>query len=1045
MAIQNISGTINSSFGMSGSLSNGLQAAGDAFLTFDLRPTNPVIIVEDALDYGVLGWSIGDAVAVITLTGPQGEIYKNEDYNSPDIVPATSRFLNKTITLPLDPLENYLNILKGNYTLKISWYNSVLDDYYTFLLTYSYTFEPPTITNTTTSGPYTGVLTSTDTTEYGSNVYNTIRTHRVKYPTQLAVPPADIVSSNAEIQVTPIYTNKWTIQIDTFVEYRNPDTLRIYWDGEGEFTHCVYGGCIGAMYDAIDTMLTTYREAMACNLNNQEAYQKRLVIVNTAWHLLNEAYWNGDTAEADAQAYIIQEQVAYTGGGVCDGSTSTLVTPCPPWTPGGGGGSYTFENGLTEGGGVVKWGGVLTGNTAILQADKSVVISGLSGSDTASFDIQAATGVQLKAGDGGTEGRVLVSNDIVTIGIANLGTPANSRLYEFGTNGIVEAADYSSGYVARSLVAKDYVDTAIAAISANTFENGLTAAAGVVKLGGTITEATDLDFSGNYRFRIRGTSGVNRSTEFIVEQSNVILRSFQDVGWVGSSGKAEFSVSSASAVMAYYSDITLLKRILFGASSMTVTDTVSSKGLENAADYSAQWTDHSLVTKKWVTDNFSPLAGSGTFIGLTDTPSSYSGFGGYFLAVNTGGTAVEFVASSFVPVTGGTFTGQVIISTSTDRPLILKQIGAGSSPGTPEAGTNLLSFQDNDGDEQGYVGIDGSGNITLKTNVSGGNVLLSSDLEVNGNIIVTGTVDGVDILAWKTSYDIKEVNWDAAYGWGDHAGLYQLLDADLTAIAGLGFASISFLKKTAVDTWALDTNIYATEAYVDNLAAVTTYTANSINVVTSDGVTGTVSDVQTLADGNVLQIEEVGGSLGYEARFIFTAVTAFNNLFLYLYYHGGSNHTINVQIYNPTSTLWETVSTYTDQSGFTIIETSLVETAKYISGTNEVQVRIYHVSNGDATHYVEVDYIALRDMPNLGNSGLTDHGQLTGLGDDDHTIYALADGSRGTYYIPYGTRASGVDAGTQGETTHDDDYMYVCVVGGAIGVAVWKRIPLTVT
>lgn len=33
------------------------------------------------------------------------------------------------------------------------------------------------------------------------------------------------------------------------------------------------------------------------------------------------------------------------------------------------------------------------------------------------------------------------------------------------------------------------------------------------------------------------------------------------------------------------------------------------------------------------------------------------------------------------------------------------------------------------------------------------------------------------------------------------------------------------------------------------------------------------------------------------------------------------------------------------------------------------------------------------------SSGVTDHGALTGLGDDDHTIYALADGSRGTFEV----------------------------------------------
>ena len=37
-----------------------------------------------------------------------------------------------------------------------------------------------------------------------------------------------------------------------------------------------------------------------------------------------------------------------------------------------------------------------------------------------------------------------------------------------------------------------------------------------------------------------------------------------------------------------------------------------------------------------------------------------------------------------------------------------------------------------------------------------------------------------------------------------------------------------------------------------------------------------------------------------------------------------------------------------------------------------------------------------------GGGGVTDHGALTGLSDDDHTLYALADGTRGTFAAPLG-------------------------------------------
>jgi hypothetical protein len=46
----------------------------------------------------------------------------------------------------------------------------------------------------------------------------------------------------------------------------------------------------------------------------------------------------------------------------------------------------------------------------------------------------------------------------------------------------------------------------------------------------------------------------------------------------------------------------------------------------------------------------------------------------------------------------------------------------------------------------------------------------------------------------------------------DHDSVYQPVDADLTAIAGLSGTS-GFLKKTAADTWTLDTNTYSTTSH----------------------------------------------------------------------------------------------------------------------------------------------------------------------------------------------------------------------------------------
>ncbi|TSA56908.1 hypothetical protein D4R42_02615, partial [bacterium] len=60
---------------------------------------------------------------------------------------------------------------------------------------------------------------------------------------------------------------------------------------------------------------------------------------------------------------------------------------------------------------------------------------------------------------------------------------------------------------------------------------------------------------------------------------------------------------------------------------------------------------------------------------------------------------------------------------------------------------------------------------------------------VNGNIPLMNAVGGLNTSSYKPAD-------------------FQPIDTDLTAIAALGFTAISFLKKTAANTWALDTTAY---------------------------------------------------------------------------------------------------------------------------------------------------------------------------------------------------------------------------------------------
>ena len=344
-----------------------------------------------------------------------------------------------------------------------------------------------------------------------------------------------------------------------------------------------------------------------------------------------------------------------------------------------------------------------------------------------------------------------------------------------------------------------------------TFSNGINEVAGAVKLGGALTEVTNINI-GAYSLTMGGVVSSDSASVFI-DPANTLAQ------LKASDGATEGRVYAQD-------NIVILARVDLGTPANTRQYEITADGMVEADDYSGGYGLRSLVSKDYVDSNNdwgsqvvqsdATLTGDGTsgnplevtipfpgftdlntdygytepthtfseitskpttisgygitdavvdFTDLGDAPSSYAGHGGKFVTVKSSVDGLEFTtASGWVPSTGGIFTGVVIISQSIDDGFIIRSTDVGGTPATAEGGNNYMVFQDSDGDVQIRLGSNSSGDLFLKTYIPGRHIEADSDLNVNGNISLTGTVDAVDIAAFKTSYDSHTHPWSDITG-----------------------------------------------------------------------------------------------------------------------------------------------------------------------------------------------------------------------------------------------------------------------------------------
>ena len=122
---------------------------------------------------------------------------------------------------------------------------------------------------------------------------------------------------------------------------------------------------------------------------------------------------------------------------------------------------------------------------------------------------------------------------------------------------------------------------------------------------------------------------------------------------------------------------------------------------------------------------------------------------------------------------------------------------------------------------------------------------------------------------------------------------------------------------------------------------------------------GNLTSVQTV-DGNTYNVSEVIGTPGFVITTNFTYVVEIDNLNvnIYAHYSGNIGHTVDVDVYNFTSSLWYTIGQITDGVALAWFNNSVGLFANFVS-SGLVQIKINHTSAGNVNHDLFIDYIGI--------------------------------------------------------------------------------------
>ena len=333
-----------------------------------------------------------------------------------------------------------------------------------------------------------------------------------------------------------------------------------------------------------------------------------------------------------------------------------------------------------------------------------------------------------------------------------------------------------------------------------------------------------------------------------------------------------------------------------------------------------------------------------------------------------------------------------------------------------------------DKDRKGLIGFSGDDDLLQ---------LAANALTVNGSLtIATVAAEGSDVdkflvdssgvVKYRIGTQVLSDIGASASG-HNHSGVYEPADSGLTSLAGLTYASDSMIKVTATDTYAIRTmSEVKTDLSLDNVSNVATddtaYNATSWNSNTDAATKNVIRDKVETMDTAIGSNTTHRGSDGSDHSIVGSNTTAIGLNTTHRGLASGNPHVVTPTelslVIGADTQAWDAGLDSLAALGYvsdsmikiTAEDTYVIRTLAEVlsdigaSASGHDHDATYQPLDAELTSLAALSYVAASFVKMTGANtfalrtigetaddleGTIDHGNLAGIGDDDHTQYIL--------------------------------------------------------